>query len=151
MTLQDTRTIMLRNLLRADDPRRTARLLDKLHLADLSRLVADLPDLELGRAASVLFDDVRVSKSVAGLSGSAVELLIGAARGPDAGRALAFLGPRHAAQLLVRMSDTRRLGILGRLGQPVRGDIIRALPRSARPKTDDIDVSASFRMRRMFG
>ena len=150
MTLRTTRAIMLRNLLRSGDRKRTERLLDKLHLADLSRLIQDVQDLERGRAAAVLFDDVRVSKSVAGLSGAAVELLILAAQDSDAGRALAYLGPRHAAQVLVRMNDERREAILGRLGQPVRGDIIRALPRSMRPSTADLDVSASFRMRRIF-
>ena len=150
MTLQTARAIMLRNLLRAGDRKRTARLLDKLHPADLSRLIPELQELELGRAAAVLFDDVRVNKSVAGLSGGAVEELIAAAQDADAARALAYLGPRHAAQLMVAMSDDRRLSILGRLGQPVRGDIIASLPRSARPKTDDLDVSAAFRLRRMF-
>jgi len=141
---------MLRNLLRAGDRQRTARLLDKLHLADLSRLVPELQELELGRAAAVLFDDVRVSKSVAGLSGEAAERLISSAHDADAGRALAYLGPRHAAQLLVSMSDERRASILGRLGQPVRGEIIRALPRGVRPKTQEADLSASFRLRRIF-
>ena len=146
MTLRNTRAIMLRNLLRAGDRKRIARLLDKLHLADLSLLVADLQELELRRAAAVLFDDVRVSKSVAGLSGSATERLIEAAKESDAGRALTYLGSRHAAQLLVRSPDDRRTAILSRLGQPVRGEIMRALPRSSRPKSADLDLSATFRL-----
>ena len=150
MTLRNTRAIMLRNLLRAGDRNRTARLLDKLHLADLSLLVAGLQELELRRAAEVLFDDVRVSKSVAGLSGSAAERLIEAAQEADAGRALTHLGSRHAARLLVRSPEDRRSAILARLGQPVRGEILRALPRGARPKPTDVDLSASFRLRRVF-
>ncbi len=141
---------MLRNLLRAGDRKRIARLLDKLHLADLSLLVSDLQELELRRAAAVLFDDVRVSKSVAGLSGSAAERLIDAAQEADAGRALTYLGSRHAAKVLLRSSDERRSAILCRLGEPVRGEIVRALPRGARPKTGDKDLSASFRLRRIF-
>jgi Mg/Co/Ni transporter MgtE len=150
MTLRNTRAIMLRNLLRAGDRKRIARLLDKLHLADLSLLVPDLQEFELRRAAAVLFDDVRVSKSVAGLSGSAAERLIDAAQEADAGRALTYMGSRHAAQLLVKNTADRRTAILGRLGQPVRGEILRALPRGARPKTADLDVSAAFRLGRIF-
>jgi len=141
---------MLRNLLRAGDRRRISRLLDKLHLADLSLLVTDLQELELRRAAAVLFDDVRVSKSVAGLSGSATERLIEAAKEADAGRALTHLGSHHAAQLLVRSPEDRRTAILSRLGQPVRGEILRALPRGSRPKSEDLDLSATFRLRRIF-
>ena len=150
MTLRATRAIMLRNLLRAGDRKRIARLLDKLHLADLSLLVPELQELELRRAAAVLFDDVRVNKSVAGLSGAAIERLIEAAQEPDAGRALAHLGSRHAAQILVKSAHDRRATILGLLGQPVRGEILRALPRGARPKTADLDLSAAFRLPRIF-
>ena len=150
MTLRSTRATMLRNLLRAGDRKRIARLLDKLHLADLSRMVTDLQQLELRRAAAVLFDDVRVSKSVAGLSGAAAERLIDAAQEADAGRALTHLGSRHAAQLLLRSPDERRSAILSRLGEPVRGQIVRALPRGARPERGDAAVGAAFRLRRIF-
>lgn len=151
MTIQTTRAILLRNLLRTGDRRRIARLLDRLHLADLSRLLLDLTELELRRAAAVLFDDVRVGRSVAGLSTCATEILIAAAQDHDAGRALAHLGPWHAAQILSAAGAERRRALLGVLGRPVVDDIIRALPRSARPRRSTEDgVGSAFRLRRLF-
>ncbi|MEZ4267261.1 MAG: hypothetical protein R3F39_12855 [Myxococcota bacterium] len=93
MTIQATRALLLRNLLRSGDPSRLARLLDRLHADDLARLVDGLEPHERRRVAMVLLDDERVARTVGALPKRTLDALLSVATADARDRVVALSRP----------------------------------------------------------
>ncbi|MCB9729936.1 MAG: hypothetical protein H6744_16970 [Deltaproteobacteria bacterium] len=90
MTIQATRALLLRNLLRSGDSVRLARLMDRLAADDLSRLVDGLEPHERRRVATVLLDGERVERTLSALPKRTLDGLLAAAT-PEARERVAAL------------------------------------------------------------
>lgn len=79
MTIQVTRALLLRNLLRSGDAARLARLLDRLVPGDVARLIEGLEPHERRRVAVVLLDNERVARSMEALPKRTLDALLAVA------------------------------------------------------------------------
>jgi Mg/Co/Ni transporter MgtE len=93
MTIQATRALLLRNLLRSGDSARLARLLDRLVADDVARLVNELEPHERRRVAAILLDSDRVARSIEALPKRTVDALVAVATPEHRERALALSRP----------------------------------------------------------
>lgn len=150
MTLRATRVRLIRNLARAADHRRLARVLDRLPPADLTWLLGELDALELRRAASVLLATERLDTTLARLNDEAFVRLTFCATDADACRALQRMLPARAAAIMLRLGLLRRDALLAALSDDVRLRIVRRLPRAHRPRTEERTVRGVLRLRRLF-
>ncbi len=153
MTLLDTRVRLLGTLLRSGDAPRIARLVDRLHPGDLSRLILSLDDLELRRAAQVVLHPDRVARTIDGVDLRAVARLVDAAGPADAARALELLPPRGVASVLALVAAARRARLLDLLPAHARAQALRQLPRGLRPAQEprpESSLGAALRLRRLF-
>ncbi len=145
MTIHATRAVLLSKLLRSGDRARIARLLDRLEPLDVSRLFAELSDLELRRAGAILFEAARVERTVHELPHAVLARLMTCSTPEDARRALAVLSPAEVARLLTVVAAERRGAVLELLSPEARERVAKMLPRASRRLP-----SAVFRLRRLF-
>jgi len=152
MTIHATRALLLSNLVRAGDQRRIGRLLDRLDPTDVCALLRTLHDLDLMRLSRILLAPDRVQRTCDRFSRDALQALVSVADDRDGGRALRHMDQEKALEHLVTVPDERRAALLDMLDPTVRADLIRALPRSKRPRVsvNDDAVGAAFRLRRLF-
>ena len=148
MTIRDTRTILIRSVLRSGSRAQIARLFDRMGGADLSRTLDELTELELRRAAGVLFAADRLGRTVRELDDHALSALLAAAPSGEACGVLRGVPPRDAARLLAPLSSFQRGQLLEALDEPCRQQVRRALPRPLRG--DNPQMSAVLRLRRLF-
>ena len=154
MALHDTRAELLATVLRSGHSARIVRVLDRLAPADLGRLMTGLGDLELRRAASVLFSPTRVMATLGALVARTVSSLISTATEPDAVRALSGMDPHRAAEVLVNLPPPQRACLLREIEPVQLARIIKSLPRGRqREAPDDAPypgLNVVFRLRRLF-
>jgi hypothetical protein len=150
MTILGTRVVLLRNLLRGGSRLRIARLLDRLEPADAARLMAELGEVELRRAASVLFEAPRLRRSVEDLPPTTLIRLVAAASVPDAARALGAIEEPCLAPVLASLTRETRARLVEALDGEARERAVKCLPRAERPQPAREDLAASLRLHRLF-
>ena len=149
MSIRTTRVLLIRNLLRVADRRHLARVLDRVAAPDLDLMFAECSAHELRRGASVLFDSSRLQTSLTEHSDFGLRQLLQHATPDDARRALGVLSPKRAAELLLGIVRPEREVHLRHLDEATYAQIIKALPRRARPSKART-LRSVFRLSRLF-
>jgi Mg/Co/Ni transporter MgtE len=153
MTTLVTRARLLSTVLRTGDVRRIRRLVDRLDPRGLAGVLPALDHLDLRRMAAALCDEDRVDRTVDTLEAEALARLALAASADDLARLLTALSraeKRVAATALLALPGEARALALSSLDEVTRKQLIRTLPRRARPKTGDNGLVAALRLRRLF-
>lgn len=153
MTTLVTRARLLSTVLRTGDMNRIRRLVDRLEPRDVEGVLPVLDHLDLRRLAAALCDADRVDTTIDTLGAESLARIAMAANPDDLARLLTALTraeKRVAATALLALPGEARALALNYLDEATRKQLIRTLPRRARPKTCDDGLVAALRLRRLF-
>ena len=153
MTTLVTRARLLSTVLRTGDNRRIRRIIERFETADLAHVLPALDHLDLRRLAAALCDNAALDQRILDLDAPSLARLCLAASPSDLERLLSGLSRADqttCASVLMTLPEEGRLLAIEHCAPEVRADLIRALPRRARPRRNEDGLVAALRLQRLF-